>query len=283
MLFDGFELNNLIYIKLDNIADVIKAIAEVLCITYFIYVMLNLVRETRAWQLLRGVLLIVAVTVLANILELRTLAYILNNSFGLLTIGMVIVFQPELRRGLEQIGRNALQVFFNTDTVKSARNMVDAIVHACLEMSRTYTGALIVIERQTKLGEIIETGILLGADVSSELLINIFTKNAPLHDGAVVIRDMYIEAASCYLPLTEDNSVDKELGTRHRAAIGMTELTDAIVVVVSEETGGISYVVNGAINRGLNEDELRDQLIEGLEQFSAPARRITLFRSKDNK
>ena len=283
MPFDGFEFNNLVYIKLDTITDVIKAIVEILCITYFIYVMFNLVRENRAWQLLRGVLLIVAITVLANTLNLRTLAYILNNTFGFLAIGMVVVFQPELRRGLEQIGRNALQVFFNTDNVKSARNMVEAIVHACLEMSRTLTGALIVIERQTKLGEIIETGILLGADVSSELLINIFTKNAPLHDGAVVIRDLYIEAASCYLPLTEDNSIDKELGTRHRAAIGMTELTDAVVVVVSEETGSISYVVHGAINRGLSEDMLREQLIEGLEEFSAPAKRIALFRNKDNK
>ena len=280
MPFDGFDINNLIYIRLDNPLEVTKAIIEVLCITYFIFIILNFVRETRAWQLLRGVLLIVVVTTIANLADLRTLAYILNNTFGFLAIGIVVVFQPELRRGLEQIGRSALQVLFNTDTVKSAQDMVDAVVRACSEMSRTLTGALIVIERQTKLAEIIETGILLGADVSAELLINIFTKNAPLHDGAVVIRDIHIEAASCYLPLTEDNSVDKELGTRHRAAIGMTELTDAIVLVVSEETGSMSYVVNGVINRSLSEDMLHSHLIEGLEEFAAPARKMSFFKGK---
>ena len=280
MPFDGFEFDNLIYIRLDNILDVVKAIVEILCITYFVFVLLNLVRETRAWQLLRGVLMIVMVMAIANIADLRTLAFILNNSFGVLAIGMVIIFQPELRRGLEQIGRSALQVFFNTDAVSSANDMVDAIVLACSEMSKTFTGALIVIERQTNISEIIETGILLSADVSPELLINIFTKNTPLHDGAVVIRDLKIEAATCYLPLSEDANLDKELGTRHRAAIGMTEQTDAIVLVVSEETGRISYVVNGIIRRGFSEDSLRALLNEGLEEFSVSAKRNSFLREK---
>lgn len=280
LFFDGFEFNNLIYFRLDNAVDILKAIIEILCITYFIYVILNLVRETRAWQLLRGVLLIVFITALANIVDLRTLAFVLNNTFGVLAIGMVIVFQPELRRGLEQIGRSALKVFFNPDSVKSANRMVDAVVRACMEMSKSYTGALIVFERQTSLGEIIDTGILVGADVSSELLINIFAKNTPLHDGAVVIRDMRIEAATCYLPLTEDANVNKDLGTRHRAAIGMTEFTDAIVLVVSEESGSVSYVVNGVINRGLDEDPLRGLLAEGLDEFAAPARKLSIFKDK---
>ncbi|MCL2058413.1 MAG: diadenylate cyclase CdaA [Oscillospiraceae bacterium] len=280
MPFDGFEIGNFIYIRLDSVLDVVKAVFEILCITYFIYIIFNLFRETRAWQLLKGVLLIVVITAVANIVELRTLAFMLNNTFGFLAIGMVVVFQPELRRGLEQIGRSALQVFFNVDAVKSTRNIADSAIRACSAMSKTFTGALIVFERQTKLGEIIDTGIVLGADVSSELLVNIFTKNAPLHDGAVVIRDLRIEAATCYLPLTNDSSVDRELGTRHRAAIGITEITDAIVLVVSEETGRISFVINGVINRGLSEDALRNQLIEGLEEFAAPARRISFLKSK---
>ena len=283
MPFDGFELNNFIYIRLDSPLDVFKAIIEIACLTYFIFVILNFVRETRAWQLLRGVLLIIVITAVANIVELRTLAYVLNNTFGFLAIGLVVVFQPELRRGLEQIGRSALQVFFNTDTVKTTRNMVDALVYACSDLSKTYTGALIVLERQTKLSEIINSGILLGADVSSELLINIFTKNAPLHDGAVVIRDLRIEAATCYLPLSENIGIGKELGTRHRAAIGVSEFTDAIVVVVSEETGSISYVVNGDIDRGLSADSLRHHVIEGLEEFAAPARKLSFFKSREKK
>jgi len=278
--FEDFELNNLIYVRFDNAVDVIKAIIEILCITYFIYIVLNLVRETRAWQLLRGVLLIVFITVLSNIVELRTLAFLLNNAFSVLAIGMVIVFQPELRRGLEQIGRNALKVFFNTDTVTSAQNMIDSIVRACVEMSGAYTGALIVFERQTSLSEIIDTGINVNADVSAELLINIFAKNTPLHDGAAVIRNMRIEAATCYLPLTEDIDVDKDLGTRHRAAIGMTEFTDAIVLVVSEESGYISYVMNGVINRGLDEKTLRELLEEGLDEFAAPAKKLSFLKGK---
>ena len=278
--FEDFELNNLIYVRFDNAVDVIKAIIEILCITYFIYIVLNLVRETRAWQLLRGVLLIVFITVLSNIVELRTLAFLLNNAFSVLAIGMVIVFQPELRRGLEQIGRNALKVFFNTDTVTSAQNMIDSVVRACVEMSGAYTGALIVFERQTSLSEIIDTGINVNADVSAELLINIFAKNTPLHDGAAVIRNMRIEAATCYLPLTEDIDVDKDLGTRHRAAIGMTEFTDAIVLVVSEESGYISYVMNGVINRGLDEKTLRELLEEGLDEFAAPAKKLSFLKGK---
>jgi len=278
--FDGFELVNITYFRLDNAVDIVKAVIEILCITYFLYVVLNLLRETRAWQLLKGVLLILVIMAVANIAELRTLSYLLNNAFGVLAIGMVIVFQPELRRGLEQLGRSTLKVFFNTDAIKTARIMVDAVVKACMEMSGTNTGALIVIERQTKLGEIIDTGIMIGADISAELLVNIFTKNTPLHDGAVVIRDLRVEAATCYLPLTEEADLDKDLGTRHRAAIGMTEISDAIVLVVSEETGHISYVANGEINRGLSEDLLRSLLIEGLQEFSEPVSKFTLFRNK---
>ena len=281
MFFDNFELSNFIYIKLDNTADVIRAIVEILCLTYIIYAVLNLVRETRAWQLLKGVLFIVVITAVANIIDLRTLAYIINNTFGVLAIGTLVVFQPELRRGLEQIGRSTLRMFPNAEDGPSTYNVINAITRACSEMSNSKTGALIVLERQTKLGEIINTGITLGAGVSAELLMNIFTKNTPLHDGAVVIRKGRIEAATCYLPLTGDSEIAKELGTRHRAAIGMTEVSDSLVIVVSEETGNISLIENGVIYRGLNEDSLRGLLAKGLSDYSASARKISLFKGKD--
>jgi diadenylate cyclase len=279
MLFDGFELNNLIYVRLDSALDVFKAIAEISILAYIIYAVLNLVRETRAWQLLKGVILIVIVMVLANIFDLRTLSFILNNTFGVLAIGTLVVFQPEMRRGLEQIGRSTLKVFYNLDAGQLIYNTIDALARACRELSGSNTGALIVIERQTKLGEIIDTGILLGADVSAELLINIFTKNTPLHDGAVVIRGARIEAATCYLPLTEDADINKELGTRHRAAIGMAEVSDAIILVVSEETGLISYIQDGVLERGLGEEALRRLLKENLTIQAAPDRKILFLGS----
>ena len=280
MPFDNFDLNNLIYFRLDNANEIFWAIVEILCITYFIYVVLNLVRETRAWQLLRGILLILVIMAIANIANLKTLAYFLNNTFGVMAIGIVVVFQPELRRGLEQIGRSTMKVFSNAENRMSTGGMVDAVVRACLEMSTTFTGALIVIEREIKLGEIIDTGILLGADVSSELLINIFTKNTPLHDGAVIIRELRIEAATCYLPLSDDTDIEKDLGTRHRAAIGMTENSDAIVIVVSEETGTVSFVLNGVISRKLNGEQLRKMIMESIEEFNAPVKKLPFLKNR---
>ena len=279
-VFDSIELNNLFYIRFDSALDIVKAVAEVLILALIINAILNLFRETRAWQLFKGVMLIVVIMALANILKLRTLAFILDNTFGVLAIGTLVVFQPELRRGLEHIGRSSFKVIFSNDSGQSTLDMVNAVSRACAEMSKDKTGALIVLERQTKLGEIIDTGILLTADVSAELLINIFTKNTPLHDGAVIIREARIIAATCYLPLTEDIDIDKEFGTRHRAAIGMAEASDAIVVVVSEETGQISYIENGIIKRGLSEDSLRRTLLENLDEAMAPGK-ITFHKNKD--
>lgn len=278
MLFDDFDISDLIYVRLDTPVDIIKAITEIIIIAYFFYAILNLVRETRAWQLLKGVLLIVFITAIAKIVDLRTLSYLLNNTLGVLAIGAVVVFQPELRRGLEQIGRSTLRVF-NIDSKQSTFNTIEAIVRACVEMSRESTGALIVVERQIRLGEIIKTGILLGADVSAELLINIFTKNTPLHDGAVIIRGARIEAATCYLPLTELGDIGKELGTRHRAAIGMTEVSDAIVIVVSEETGYISYIQENILERGIDEDTLRKYLTENLTYSMTADKKILFLRT----
>jgi diadenylate cyclase len=231
------------------------------------------------------VLLIIFVTALSNLLRLNTLSFILNSTFSVLTIGAVIIFQPELRRGLEQIGRSTLKAIFTPETGQSrTTDMINDVAKSCKEMSKALTGALIVIERQTKVGDIIDTGIALDAVVSAELLVNIFEKNTPLHDGAVVIRDDRVVAATCYLPLTADGELNKELGTRHRAAIGMTEVSDAVVVVVSEETGAISIVHDNEIERGLGESALRRKLTDYIKGTDIPvAKGINFFKKKVRK
>jgi diadenylate cyclase len=196
---------------------------------------------------------------------------------------LVVLFQPELRRGLEQIGRSRFKNFFNFEdegyTIK-VKSKIEEIIKAVVEMSRTFTGALIVIERETKIGDIINSGIQIDSNVTSELLINIFTPNTPLHDGAVVIRGDKIKAAACFLPLTENPNLSKELGTRHRAALGISEVSDAIVVVASEESGKISVALNGGLTRNLNSDTLRKTLSKNLLEKDAPNKKLGLWKVK---
>ena len=276
------RINDIIYIRFDGPVDIARAVAEIIIFSYFVFVLLNLVRETRAWQLTKGIALLLAITAISNIIGFKTISFMLNNTFNIMAIGILIIFQPELRRGLEQMGRGTLikGMFARDAALEATQIMIDSLTVACSEMSITLTGALIVIERETKLGEIIETGIEINAKVTPELIINIFWKNTPLHDGAVVIRDRSVKAATCYLPLTESTEIDKELGTRHRAAIGMTEVSDAIALIVSEETGSVSFIIGGQISRGLNSSELKRLLSENLAEPSAAARRVSALRSK---
>ncbi|HHY24632.1 MAG TPA: TIGR00159 family protein, partial [Clostridiaceae bacterium] len=215
---------------------------------------------------------------------LNTIAYILSKTVSILALAMVVLFQPELRRGLEQIGRSRFKDFFNLedadDRVKTTA-MIEDIVKACMELSRTFTGALIVVERQTKIGEIIKTGVQLEASITSELITNIFYPNTPLHDGAIVIRDNKIKAASCFLPLTDNPNLSKELGTRHRAALGITEISDAIAIVVSEESGKISFALNGGLTRNLTPDTLRKALNKNLLEKSNVNRKLSLWKVKN--
>ena len=278
-------IENIFFIRFDTPLDVVKAAAEILIFTYLIRKLLNIIKETRAWQLMKGILLIVVVTALSNILEFKTLSWVLNNTFSVMAIGIFMIFQPEMRRGLEQIGRSSIKGFFSTDSETDNTNMmINEVAKACAELAKTKTGALIVIEKETKVGDIINTGINLEAIVTAELLINIFTPNTPLHDGAIIIRGHIIKAATCYLPLTENRDISKELGTRHRAAIGVTEVSDAIAVVVSEETGKISFVLNGEIFRALTPEKLRQMLIKNLIHETTndrrKAKRISLFKGK---
>ena len=277
-------INNIFYFRFDSAMDVVTAVAEILIFTYLFYKLLNIIKETRAWQLLKGIIFLVLITALSDILGLRTLSFVLNNTFNLMAIGVFVIFQPELRRGLEQVGRSSLKGFFSSDVdISSTTNTIEELVRGCMELSKTKTGALIVIERDTKIGDIINTGITLDSEVTAELMINIFTPNTPLHDGAIIIRNNRIKAATCYLPLTDNRDISKELGTRHRAAIGVTEVSDAVVIVVSEETGKVSFIVNGEITRGLQGDPLRMLLRENLIDLSAQTRKISFFKGERQK
>lgn len=255
------------FLAIDGPLSILQIIVDISIVSYVIYKLIQLVRETRAVQLIKGIFVIIAARYLSELLGLRTIEYILTNSIQIVGFALVVIFQPELRRGLEKIGRSKFKDFFSFDEeskIIQTTTMIEELVKACFHMASNYVGALIVIERETKIGEIINSGIEIDANVTSELLINIFSPNTPLHDGAVVIRDNRIKATSCFLPLTDNPNLSKELGTRHRAALGITEVSDAIVIVVSEESGKISFALNGGLTRNLTQDTLRKALNKNL-------------------
>jgi len=272
-----------IYIPFEDPLDMLKSIVDISIVSYLSYKLIQLVKETRAWQLVKGIIVILIVALISALLNLRTLAFILNKTIELAGFALVVVFQPELRRGLEQIGRSNFKNFFSfdeNDDVIHTTFTIEEIVKAATELSRTKTGALIVVERQTKLGEIINTGTKLDSSVSAELIINIFTPNTPLHDGALIVRDNKLKSAACFLPLTDNPNLSKELGTRHRAALGITEVSDCISVVVSEETGKISYALNGGLTRNLTPDILRKALNKNLLEKKSPNKKLSLWKGK---
>lgn len=232
-------------------------IIDIIIVAFVVYKGCKLIRETRAAQLLKGIVLLLVATQVSGWLHLNAIHYILTNTVQLGLMALLVVFQPELRRALEHVGRKSSTIFKNGEgEMPSEYQYIQEITNACRALSQSKTGALIVVERKTKLGEIINTGTPVDACVSSELLQNIFFHNAPLHDGAVIVKDGRIHAAGCYLPLTEDNALSQELGTRHRAAIGMSETADCAVIVVSEETGKISIALAGNLQRSLTPETL---------------------------
>ncbi len=236
-------------------------------IAYLIYHGIKLVRETRAAQLVKGIAILLLLSLLADELELRTLGFLMNNLLNTGLVVMVIVFQPELRRALEQVGRSRigkLNVFASSSNELEAqegwKNFIEALVDAAASLSRQKIGALVVIEQKTRLGEIINTGTIIDSTPTAELIGNIFFPNSPLHDGAMIVRDARLHAAGCFLPLSDNSEISRELGTRHRAALGVSEMSDALVVVVSEETGYITVCQNGHLTRGISLDTLRETL-----------------------
>lgn len=242
---------------------------DIFILTYFIFLLLKLIRETRAGQLAKGILLLVAGYFVSKFIGLKTITYILQNMLSIGVLALIILFQPELRRALEKAGRTKFGVKLfgigqNTDEMRTKwKPAIESICDSCVELSATCTGALIVVERQVRLGEQIETGTILNADPSKEVFGNIFYPKTPLHDGAVIMRDGKILAAACFLPKPEkDALINKKLGSRHRAAIGMSENSDAVVIVVSEETGQISVAMNGVLTRDYTHEKLRKLLEE---------------------
>jgi len=237
-------------------------VVDILIVAFFLYQLLLWVKQTRAWTLFKGVAVVLIVSGLAFVFHLNTVLWIVKNASTVGIIALMIVFQPELRKALEQLGNGNIFNIFTWSKRKSQRltdEIVRAIVFAVRVMSEERTGALIVVEKDVPLGEFEQTGIPMNAMVSSQLLMNIFVDKTPLHDGAVIIRDNLIAASTCILPLTQAE-IGRELGTRHRAAVGMSEVSDAVVVVVSEETGQISIAQAGRLQRGVTESDLYQQL-----------------------
>ena len=238
---------------------------DILIVAYLIYKIIFWIKETRAWVLFKGIMVIFAFTAVAVIFKLNTILWILSKTISVGIIAVIVVFQPELRRALEQLGKGtfimSLFKFENNEGgEKENVKTVEEIVKAADKMSAVKTGALILIEKSVPLGDHERTGIPIDAIVTSQLLINIFEKDTPIHDGAVIIRNNRVAAATCFLPLTESNYISMELGTRHRAAIGASEVSDANVIVVSEETGSISLAKGGVLYRNLSPETLRSML-----------------------
>lgn len=242
-------------------------VAEILLITILFYSILKRVKETRAWTLFKGVLVVVGFILIAALFQMNTILWIAKNLVTFAVTAIIIVFQPELRRALETLGkRDYLRSFIPWEIMKTtvsekiSDKTVNEIVRASFLMGRVKTGALIVIEHNDSLAEYERSGIEVDAVVSSQLLINIFEKNTPLHDGAVVIRNDRVTSATCYLPLSDNRTLSKDLGTRHRAGIGVSETGDSMTVIVSEETGHISVAYGGVLYPDLTEEKLREML-----------------------
>ena len=241
-------------------------IVEILILAFLIYHILLWIKNTRAWSLLKGLAVVIVFVGIAALFNMSTILWLVQNVTGIAVMALVVLLQPELRSAMEELGQtNILSSLFNLDNTRTPEGRfsdktINEIVRASMQMSRVKTGALIVIEQTSPLQEYARTGIDMDALVTSQLLVNIFEKNTPLHDGAVIIRNNRIVAATCYLPLSE-NRMDKNLGTRHRAGVGISEVTDSLTIIVSEESGEISLAYRGALTRKVTEDELRERLV----------------------
>lgn len=245
----------------------INDIIDILIVAYLFYKIFMFIKDTRAEQVFKGIVLLLVATSLSEAFKLHTLNWILLRSLDLGFIAAIIIFQPELRAGLEHIGRTNFNILLksgNSTSDENLNNTIEEIVEALYSLSRQKIGALIIMERQTKIGEIINTGTSIEGEVSRQLLINIFIPNTPLHDGAVVIRESKIKAAACFLPLTESKDLSKDLGTRHRAAVGVSEVSDCISLIVSEETGDVSIAKAGKLYRNISKERMTNILKNNL-------------------
>ena len=245
---------------------VVSYIIDWLIVIFFIYLIVKFAKNSRVMQLIKGILLFVFLTWLSGILNLTIVHTILSTILPSGVIALIIIFQPEIRRGLEQIGTNKLTGYFgiNKDIATKTKEDIYKIVIAVEELAKTHTGALIVIQRDISLSDIVATGIEINSDISPQILVNIFVPNTPLHDGAVIIQNNKIKSAACILPLASNLDISKELGTRHRAALGMSKESDAVVIVVSEESGKVSLAKDGTLLIDLSEETLKKLLIKNI-------------------
>lgn len=263
-------------------------IVEILIISFLVYQIMTWIKNTKAWFLMKGIGIILIFILLAIIFEMNTILWIVENVLSIAVIAVVVVLQPELRRALEELGRKkffaSLMPFDKVQTERFSDKTVNDLVKASFEMGKVKTGALMVIEQNVKLTEYERTGIEVDGLISSQLLINIFEHNTPLHDGAVIIRGNRVVSATCYLPLSDNMEISKELGTRHRAGVGISEVTDALTIIVSEETGHVSVTYEGKLYRNLDANALREklQLIQDKE-VDEKKHRLWKGRAKDEK
>ena len=260
-------------------------VIEILFIAFVLYSILVWIKDTKAWSLLKGIIVVMVFTIIAYILNLRTILWIAGKTISVGIIALVIIFQPELRRALEQLGRKRIVLgLFSFGDNKDKGELFSAktaeeIVEAVYAMAAVRTGALIVIEQDMMLEEYIRTGIEVDGIVTNQLLINIFEHNTPLHDGAVIVRENRVVAATCYLPLSDNINLSKELGTRHRAGVGISEVTDSFTIIVSEETGAVSIAVGGEILRNIDKESLRNKL-ECLRKKTVEVKPFKLWRGR---
>lgn len=263
----------------------IPGFLEILIIAFATYHIIVWIKNTRAWVLVKGIVFILVICLIASILEMHVILWIFSNSLSVSITAIIIVFQPELRKALEQLGRKdifrAIIPFDDSKdkNEKFSTRTVNEIIKATFELAKVKTGALIVMEREISLSEYDRTGILLDSVISSQLLINIFEHNTPLHDGAVLLRGDRITAATCYLPLSDNMGLSKDLGTRHRAGVGISEVTDSLTIIVSEETGKVSLAEDGKLTRNVDGDYLRNRL-EGAQNKNGETKKRKLWKGR---
>lgn len=281
-VFDVLKYKYLSWMKLPVVTPV--DIIEIILIAVLFYNILVWVKNTRAWMLLRGILVILMFVLIAAIFQMNTILWIAEKAINVGAIAIVIVFQPELRRVLEQLGRKKFLGwisfdFGKTEEEKFSEKTINELVRASFEMGKVKTGALIVIEDSVVLSEYERTGIPVDALLTNQLLINIFEKNTPLHDGAIIVRGDRVVSATCYLPLSDNMQLSKELGTRHRAAVGISEVSDSLTIVVSEETGHVSIAQSGRLVRNINQEQLREYL-KVMQKYEPDKKRVGLLKRR---
>lgn len=280
----SFLQNYFSWLTLPSLSLSVTDVLEIIILSFLVYKVMCWIRETRAWTLLKGILLLSIFVVIAYILQMDTIKYLVTRGTDLALMAAVIIFQPELRRAVERLGERRILNIDLFDNTKNGNELfsdktIYELIKATVEMGKAKTGALIVIEQNETLEEYERTGIAIDSILTSQLLLNIFEHNTPLHDGAVVVRGDRIVAATCYLPLSNNSVLSKELGTRHRAGVGISEATDSLTIIVSEETGKISYAYKGKLVRDISSEQLKERLVI-LQNKTMDAKKFRLWKGK---